>query len=146
MDAKKTIVAIILGGLVYLLASEALGILTQILLPFDWTAIGGMRNPADPMMALMLLYGFVLAIGAVVIYQYINLKGKLVQKGAKFGAMMWLLASIPSAFVIYATMSYPTGFYLNTLVFGFIDWVLVGIIIAWVFETRKTRTAKRKRK
>jgi hypothetical protein len=134
MDTKKTILAIIASGFVYLIASEAFGLITQAIMPFDWTSVGGMRSFDDPIMILFFLYGFVSAIGAVVLYQFINLKGNTNQKGAKFGAMMWLATSVPSAFVILTTMTYPAGFFLNELVFGFFIWVLMGITIAFVLR------------
>jgi hypothetical protein len=146
MDCKKTIIAIILGGLVYLVVSELFGMLTQLVLPFDWMGIGGMRSAADPLFFAMFLYGFVLSIGAAAVYQLMSLKGTITQKGIKFGALMWLIVSMPSAFVIYTTMLYPAGFYLNNLVFSFIDWVAVGIALAWVFNVRTAKQKSRKRK
>ena len=144
MDSKKTLIAIVLSGLVYLAASQLLNLVTMAIAPFDWTGIGGMRGITDPLLVLMFFYGFVASIGAVVIYQFINLKGNLFEKGVKFGWLMWIVTSIPSAFIIYTTMLYPAGFYLNNIVFGLIDWVLMGIVIAWVFREKKPEKSKKK--
>jgi hypothetical protein len=141
MDYKKFLIAVILSGLIYLIASNALNLITQAIMPFDWATIGGMRAMNDPLLAAMFLYGFVASIGAIVLFERITLKGDLVNKGAKFGAIMWLATSVPSAFIIYTTMVYPMGFYLNSLIFGLITWMLMGIGIAWVYkqETKKKK-------
>jgi hypothetical protein len=146
MDAYKTIKAILISGLVYLIASQVFGIITQLILPYDWATIGGMRSFTDPLMVLMYLSGFVMAIGAVVLYQYTNLKGELIQKGAKFGVLMWLATNLPSAFIIYVTMTYPLGFHLDNLVFGLLDWILMGIAITWVLDKPVKKLVKKKKK
>jgi len=144
MDYKKSLIAVILSGLVYIIASNLLSLITQAVMPFNWADVGGMRSINDPVMMWFILYGFVLSIGAVLLYPLISLKGNLTRKGAKFGALMWVATNVSSAFVIYTTMTYPAGFYLNSLVFGLVSWVLMGITIAWVFEAKKTAKTKKK--
>ena len=137
MDYKKPLIAVVLSGIVYLIASNLLNVITQAIMPFDWASVGGMRAMSDPLVLGMFLYGFIAAIGAVILYTHLNLKGKLLTKGTNFGAMMWIATSVPSAYIIYTTMTYPMGFFLNSLVFGLITWVLIGITIAWVYEKKK---------
>ena len=138
-DCKRTLAAIILGGLVYFVVAQLLGMLTQVLLPFDWFSIGGMRSAEDPLLTLSLLCGFVSVIGAAIIYKYLVIKGKIFAKGIKFGVLMWVATSVPSAFIIYTTMAYPAGFYLDHFVFGFFVWVFTGMAIAWVYREKSKK-------
>jgi len=146
MDYKKFLTAVILSGIVYIIASSILSMVTQMIMPFSWTDVGGMRTLEDPVMMWFVLYGFVLSIGAVLLYPLISLKGTLIQKGAKFGVLMWVATNVSSAFVIYTTMTYPAGFYLNGLIFGVLIWVLMGITIAWVYKAKAKKPAKVKKK
>jgi hypothetical protein len=139
MDYKKFLTAVILSGLIYLVVSNILGLITQSVLPYDWASVPGMRAMSDPLVMGMFLYGFVASIAAVIIYPEINFKGTMLQKGAKLGLLMWLATSIPSAWIIYTTMLYPTGFYLDTIVFGLATWACMGAGIAWVYKQEKKK-------
>jgi hypothetical protein len=139
MDTKKSVLAIILSGLIYIVASSILGMITQMVMPYSWENISGMRSINDPLLMWMILYGFIASIGAVVLYQLVTLKGSMARKGAKFGALMWLATSVPSAWIIYTTMTYPAGFYLDEILFGLIIWMLMGIGIAYVFREQKKK-------
>ena len=149
MNGKKVVCSVVAGGIVYLIFSTALSIIAQAIAPFSWADVGGMRAMNDPWMIGYFFYGFVLLIGAAILYQIVNLKGTVAEKGIKFGALMWLVTNIPSAFIILTTMIYPLGFFLQNVLFGYIIWLFVGTTIACMSECRGECCrfkAKKKRK
>jgi hypothetical protein len=136
MELKTFLWAVFISGAVYLVTSTILTYISGLIVPVDLLSIPGSRQYNDPMMVGYFLYGFVLAFGAVLLYNLIKLKGKVVHKGILFGALMWIAVTISSGFMIFSTMNYSEGFYLNQVVFGLVNWVLMGIVIAWAVETK----------
>lgn len=73
-------------------------------------------------------------IGPAIIYPLIKLKGNVTEKGLKFGALMWLVYSVPSSYIILTSMTYPIGFHFDALVVALVAWLLSGLVIAKIFK------------
>ena len=43
---------------------------------------------------------------------------------------MWLVAGLPSAWIVFSSMNYPVGFTINSVVAGAVYFVLAGITLA----------------
>ncbi len=136
MELKTLAWAVFVSGAVYLITSTIFTFVSGLISPADMLSLPGTRHYNDPMLAGFFLYGFVLAFGAVLLYHLIKLKGTILQKGAFFGALMWVAVTLSSNYIIFTTMIYPEGFYLNSLIFGLLNWVIMGIVIAWAVETK----------
>jgi hypothetical protein len=63
-----------------------------------------------------------------------SLKGNYMKKGEKFGLIMWIVVSIPSAFLVFTSMDYPIGFTVNSIVGPLIYMLAVGAVIAKLME------------
>jgi len=48
-------------------------------------------------------------------------------RGKAFGIYVWLLAGLPSAFIVYTSMDYPLGFTVSSLAGSFLYMVAAGI-------------------
>ncbi len=86
----------------------------------------------DPLMMFFFGHYFVLGITFAYVFPYVkqNLSGTFIQKGLKFGWLMWLVAGLPSAYVVYTSMNYPIGFTFDSVVGSLIYMIASGIIIA----------------
>ena len=84
------------------------------------------------MMILYLLHPFVLAFALSYIYPMLekNFKGSYIDKGKSFGIAMWIIVSIPSAFLVYSSMTYPIGFTVQSVIGGLLSMLAAGIVIA----------------
>lgn len=133
LDFKKFVVSGFLGGIAYLVLWLIVSFgIRSLLWPYDPLSLGGMRSVSDPLMLLFFLYPFVAAFCMAFVYQKIEtaFKGKWMEKGKQFGWLVWIVATIPSFFVVLASMNYPTGFFLESLFGGLVYVMAAGITIA----------------
>lgn len=150
MSLKKPVFAILAGGAAFLIMQMLIkNTIIHTYFPYALSALGAMRSMTDPIMLFFWLHAFVLMIGAVVLYPILKLSGNPLQKGMRLGALMWLAYSVPSSYIVYTSMMYPIGFYLEGFVFSFASWVVAGIVIARTIEGKAEKSAtkaKKKRK
>lgn len=133
MDTKKFLVSGILAGIVITIVSYIMSAIVGAIWPYDVLSLGGMRNATDPIMLLFFLHPWVLGFALSYAYPYVekNLKGDNSRKGRKFGFLMWLVVSIPSAFLVYSSMNYPVGFTVSSVVGSLLYMLAAGVTIAW---------------
>ena len=131
-DFKKWLVSGFLGGIVFFVLSFIGQFIIQSFWPYNALELPGMRSIEDPVLLLFFLYPFVLSFAMALVFQAVfgSLKGNFEQKGRQFGVLCWLLASIPSAFVVFSSMNYPVGFHVENFIFSFAYLVAAGIVIA----------------
>lgn len=134
MDIKKTIIAGIVAGIVIEIVSLISDFLVQVVWPYNVLELGGMRAMNDPILMLFFLHPWILGLALAIIYPHIKLTGNYIQKGKKFGLLMWLVSSLPSAFIVYTSMNYPLGFIVNSVVGSFLYMLAAGIAIAKLME------------
>jgi hypothetical protein len=136
MKAGRFLASGILGGIVILIVSMIVSFAVQAAFGFNMLMLSGMRSISDPIMALFFLHPFVLSFAMTYAYGYIkgSLKGNYMKKGEKFGLIMWIVISIPSAFLVFSSMDYPVGFTVNSIVGPLIYMLAAGIVIAKLIE------------
>ncbi len=132
MNWKKFLVSGFLAGLTILVVSNVFGFLVQLVWPYNALELGGMRAVDDPILLLFFLHYWVYGFAMALVYPYFSksFEGNYLQKGKKFGLLMWLVISVPVTFVIYTSMNYPIGFNVSELVGGFLYMLAAGIVIA----------------
>jgi hypothetical protein len=132
MCVKKLVISTILVGIVILVLSQIVNYAIQMVLPYNIFELGGMRSATDPLMALYFIYPFVLAFAMSYVYVFTQrgLKGTEMQKGIKYGLLMWGLVGLTSAFMVYVSMNYPLGFTVDSVLGSLIYMVPSGIVIA----------------
>jgi hypothetical protein len=138
MQVKKILTAGIAGGFLLFVIMILSGAVANVILPYNIFDIPGMRPADDPVSILFYLYPFVIAFAAAILFDFLNpaLKGGVGRRGLLFGILLIMLIMIPSQFVIYASMYYPQGFYLSSLLNGLIGYPLFGILCARIWERR----------
>ena len=136
MNAKNITVAGIAGGILLLVAMVVFGKIANAISPYDMASLPGMRTMQDPLMLLFFLYPFVLAFIAAILFDMIrgSLHGTMWHKAITFGGLLFLLETIPSAFVIFSTMTYPPGFFISSFLNGVIAFPLLGLLFVNVWK------------
>jgi len=134
MDFKKFVLAGILGGIIITILMMVVGTVMEMLFGYSAVALDGMRAMNDPIMMLFFLYGFVIAFTMAFVYPFINLQGNWKKKGTHFGLLCFVLAGIPSIWVVWTSMNYPIGFTVYQIIGGIIYYAIGGMIITKLME------------
>lgn len=135
---KKAVTAGLVGGVVILAISTIMSMVMQAVFSYNVLALDGMRVINDPVMALFFLHPWVLSFAMVFAYPYMGrtMRGNYLEKGKKFGLLVWVLAEVPSAFLVYTSMDYPIGFTVNSVVSTLLYVVGGSIVIARMMEKK----------
>ena len=130
-DAKKIVIGGIAAGLAILVVSFIVDYVITALLPYDVLSLGGMRAKEDPLMMYFFLHPWVLGFAMSIAFQ--KFKGSFRStgwcRGKAFGLYVWLLAGLPSAFIVYTSMNYPLGFTVSSLLGSLLYMVAAGLVL-----------------
>jgi len=139
MKLKQILIGGILAGIVIEVISLAFSWLAQSIWQYDVMKLAGMRPITDPIAVLFFVYPWVIGFALVCVYSYFEkaLDGNYITKGWKFGLLMWIVVSISSAFLVFASMDYPIGFAVNSVIGPLIYMLVTGIVIAKIFDWTK---------
>jgi hypothetical protein len=137
MQVKPILTAGFAGGLLLLVIMLLSGALANVVLPYTIFDIPGMRPADDPVSILFFLYPFVIAFAAAILFDFLNpaLHGGVGRRGLIFGMLLFIIVTIPNQFVIYASMYYPPGFYLSSVITGLIGYPIFGMLCARIWRT-----------
>ncbi len=138
MNSKNIGIAGLGGGAVLFVLLSGINALMNVLTPYDITTFGGMRATNDPVILLFFLYPFVVAFAQAVVFDLTKdcLKGTPVQKGLMFSGMMIVIMTIPSVFVMYTSMTWPTVFYTGTLLWEITGFLITGAIYTKIWDVK----------
>ncbi|MFH1663831.1 MAG: hypothetical protein ABH986_03420 [archaeon] len=134
MDLKKFLLSGIAAGIAIWIISFVFDSLVSIAFPYNILELGGMRSIEDPLMLLFFLNPFVLSFAMTIVYPFLKLEGNYLSKGKTFGLLVWLVAGIPSAFIVYTSMTYPIGFTISSFIGSLLYMLGAGIVIAKFME------------
>jgi hypothetical protein len=126
MKWKQFILGGIIAGIIIEIISYAFSWLTQTITNYNVMELAGMRPITDPISVLYFVYPWVLGFILSFAFPYFqkSFEGTNTPIGLKFGFLMWIVISIPSAFLVFASMNYPLGFTINS-VLGSLIYLLV---------------------
>lgn len=126
----------LLGGLIILV----IGMISSRVFEFVAPSIGAeYQNPgmfrswSDPLMLLFFVHPFLL--GLVLAWVWSNCKGLLkdgtdVMKGANFGAVIWLMSTVPGMLITYSSFAISLLMVFSWTVNSLIELVAVGVFFA----------------
>jgi hypothetical protein len=63
-----------------------------------------------------------------------GMPGTYIQKGLLFGCILILLVLVNNVFVIFSSMTYPAGFFIELLLNGLISYPLLGILYSKIWD------------
>ena len=134
MEVKKLVASGLVSAVIIFVVSFAVDFVVQRIPGFSYNvlSLGGMRPINDPVMILFFLHPVVLGFALAIVFAKLGraFKGSAVERGKNFGLLMWLVAGLPSAWIVFSSMNYPVGFTINSVVAGAVYFVLAGITLA----------------
>ena len=92
------------------------------------------------MSSLMWIYHVLLVVGAfffTFIYAYGH-EGKGIMEGARFGLYIGIWMSMGAAYGTYAMVAIPYAMALKWFLFGIVQYVIMGVVVAAVYGKKKT--------
>jgi hypothetical protein len=130
-DKKKVLAGGIAAGAIILIVSTIISTICQQAFSFNVLELAGMRSINDPIMILFFVYPWVLGFAMAIAFQKFkgSFKCKGLRRGQNFGLYVWLLAGLPSAFLVWSSMAYPIGFTVNSLIGSFLYMIAAGIVL-----------------
>ncbi len=136
MNAKKTAIAGVTGGLLLVVILFGLNVVMNPLVGYDPADFPGMRPMDDPLMLLFFLYPFVISFAAAYLYDTLCpiLRGTLLQNGLFFGGLLLVIIAIPSNFAMYTSMVWPVTFYLGNAIWSIAGFMATGLLYAWIWQ------------
>ncbi|MCX6684854.1 MAG: hypothetical protein NTZ37_09040 [Methanoregula sp.] len=138
MKVKNIAVSVIIAEIVILILILIVVIngMVNMVIPSDLSKYGGMRSEEDPVMMLFFFYPFVVAFAAAIIFDVVKgfLKGTPLQKGLMFGALLLVVMTIPSLYVMITSMTWPVAFSISTVRWEIISLPLMGILFTKIWK------------
>jgi len=133
MDTKKYLIA---GGVVFVVYEILSFLIHGVLLEGAYQATASVWRPEAEMHAnfpIMLVTAFIISFLFVFIFAK-GYEGKGIMEGVRYGLWIGLLMSIPMAFNSYATLPIPMSLAIKWLVYGVIQFIILGIVAAAIYK------------
>ncbi|HEC81166.1 MAG TPA: hypothetical protein ENI42_01900 [Thermoplasmatales archaeon] len=136
MRWKQVLVGGVVAGVIVEVVGLAFSWLTQVIGQYNMLELAGMRGVDDPIAVLFFVYPWVLGFALSYVYSCFEkaLEGDSTAKGWKFGLLMWIVISVPSAFLVFVSMNYPFGFTVNSVISPLIYMPVAGVAVAKIHE------------
>jgi hypothetical protein len=136
VDGKKLLISWIAGAVLLYITMVIFSFVSIGIAPYDIYSIAGMRQATDPLMMLYFAYPLVFSLTAACSYSLVRtaLPGTSIQKGLLFGGILILLVLVNNVFVIFSSMTYPPGFFIELLLNGLIGYPLLGILYSKIWD------------
>lgn len=143
MNVKKGVVAGFLAGIAMVIADMAVWGATQGYLMPLYQASAAVWKPMEPLSAWLARYlsllvaeGIIFGIVYSVLYNGIPGKNNL-NRGLNYGVILWLVGLVPGMAITYLMMAVPTPIIASWLFGGLIDLLVMGAVLAFVYERMK---------
>lgn len=143
MDIKKGVVAGLLAGIAMVISDMAVWGVTQGYLMPLYQASAALWKPMEPLSTWLAWYLFLLVADGIlfgivysVLYNGIPGKNNL-NRGLNYGVILWLVGVVPGMAVTYLMMAVPTPIIASWLFGGLIDMLVMGAVLAYVYERVK---------
>jgi len=136
VEGKKIILSWIAGAVLLYVTMVLFSSVSRLIAPYDIFSIAGMRQATDPLMMLYFAYPLVFSLTASYSYSIVRtaLPGTYIQKGLLFGFILVLLVLVNNIFVIFSSMTYPPGFFIDLILNGLVGYPLLGIIYSKIWD------------
>ncbi|MFH1787828.1 MAG: hypothetical protein ABH834_00415 [Candidatus Altiarchaeota archaeon] len=136
MNFRKFLTAGFVGGIVIAIISLLVDRIVQVFWPYDVLSLGGMRAAEDPFMLLFFLHYWVISFAMAYVWREIHVffPGDAAMHDRRFGLLVWIMAGLPSSYVVYTSMNYPLGFTVSSVVGSFAYMVAAGAVVVRLME------------
>ncbi len=104
--------------------------------------VSKIMRPASEMNSMMWIYYVVYIIQAFFFTFFFSkgYEGKGIMEGVRYGLYMGLLMATPMAYASYAMYPMPYSLALQWFIYGIIQYIILGVIIALVYKNKPAAT------
>lgn len=137
---------IIIGGILFAVASQVI-MMGEVMMTMDiymmpeyfpvWSRL--MMPDMGPPPVMFYAISLSVSVGLALLYSTIfhvlraGIPGTGIRQGLNYGILLFLLSSLPSMLGMWMLINLPAKFFIAGLVFGLINYLAGGTIIAWAF-------------
>ena len=146
-SCARMVKSIIIGGILFAIASQII-LMGEVIVTMDiymlpeyfpvWSHLmmPDMGPPPAIFYAISISVSFGLALLYSAIYGIlkIGIPGTGLRRGANYGILLFLISSLPSMLGMWMLINLPAKFFIAGLAFGFVNYLVGGVIIAWAFQ------------
>ncbi len=137
MNVKKGVVAGFSAGIIMVLSGIVVWGITQNYLNPIYEKSAALWKPMgsgwlEATWALTIAEGVL--FGLVYSLLYAGIPGKYIHKGIIFGAIVWLVGTVPGMAITYLTMAVPDPIITSWLFGGLINLIIMGAALGFVYE------------
>ena len=143
MNVRKGVLAGFLAGIAMMIADMAVWGATQGYLMPLYQASAAVWKNMEPLsswlawyLSLLVAEGILFGIVYSVLYNGIPGKNNL-NKGLNYGVILWFVGLVPGMAITYLMMAVPTPIIVSWLFGGLIDLLVMGAVLAFVYEKVK---------
>jgi len=142
MDAKKGVIAGFSAGIAMVLTGIVVWGTTQNYLMPLYIASSSLWKPMEPL-EIWLAQVWVLTIfegmlyGVVYSILYSAIPGKNINRGLIYAVILWLVGTVPGMAITYLSMTVPSEIIASWLFGGLINLLVMGAVLAFVYEKVK---------
>jgi hypothetical protein len=128
MSTARVVIAIVV---VFILSCILGTIIHAFLLKADYEQVAALYRTAADTRFFMIFAGYLgFAIGSVWVYAKGVEDKPWLGQGLRFGLAIWLILSVPSFFIEYATQPIPESLFIKQLGFELINKLILGVVTA----------------
>ncbi len=139
--------SIVIGGILFAAASQVI-LMGEVMATMDiymmpeyfpvWSKL--MMPDMGPPPAIFYVISISTSVGLALLYSALfhvlqaGIPGTGIRKGLNYGVVLFLLSSLPSMLGMWMLINLPVKFFIASLGFGLINYLIGGAVISWAFE------------
>lgn len=138
---------IIVGGILFAIASQII-LMCEVFATIDiymmpeyfpvWSTL--MMPDMGPPPAIFYAISISVTFGLAFLYNAVygilqnGIPGTGLRRGLNYGILLFLISSLPSILGMWMLINLPVKFFIASLAFGIVHYLVGGVIIAWAFQ------------
>jgi hypothetical protein len=132
MSTTRIVIAIVV---IFILSVLFGTLIHAFLLKADYEQVSQLYRSAADTKFLVIFAGYLgFSLGAVWLYSKGVEDKPWFGQGLRFGLAIWLVLSVPSFFIEYATQSVPDGLVLKQLAYELVNKLILGVVMAAILR------------
>ncbi len=128
---------------VYIVLALCESVINMVLLAEDWKSIAHLMRPeADQKIWIYFVSYLFLAYFFTWIFSK-GYEGKGMMEGVRYGLAVAFMLVLPWSYGMYASMDIPYSLTLKLFIYGTVEMVIAGVVLAWLFAMKPKEQATR---
>jgi hypothetical protein len=126
---------------VYIVLAACESVINMVLLKSDWQSIASLMRPEAEMKVWVYFVSYLFLAYS---FSWIFSKGyeaKGIMEGVRYGLAVAFMLVLPWSYGMYASMPVPYSLTLKLFLYGTVEMVIAGVVVAWVFGMKPKASA-----